>query len=83
MAMTSAERQRSYRASRPSAGENGERRLDMWVSTATTLNLSRVAAHRGETRIQVIERLLAEADRRATANMSEATLADYLNSVTR
>lgn len=83
MAMTSAERQRAYRASRPFARENGERRLDMWVSTAAALNLARVMAHRGETRIQVIERLLAEADRRATANMSEATLADYLDCVTR
>lgn len=83
MALTTAERQRAYRASRPSARENGERRLDMWVSTATALNLARIAAHRGETRIQVIERLLAEADRRATANMSEATLDDYLGRVTR
>jgi hypothetical protein len=47
MATTSAERQRAYRARRPCAGENGERRLQNWVSTAAALALGRLARHAG------------------------------------
>ena len=43
MTTTSAERQQAYRAKRPFAGDNGERRLQSWVSTATALALGRLA----------------------------------------
>jgi hypothetical protein len=32
---TTAERQAAYRKSRPTAGENGERRISTWVIVAT------------------------------------------------
>ena len=45
MTQTAAERQANYRARRPFAGEtgNGERRLSMWVNTAASLQLARLA----------------------------------------
>ena len=46
MAKTGAERQTAYRKGRPMAGENGERRINTWVSTGAALGLSRLAHDR-------------------------------------
>jgi hypothetical protein len=43
MAKTAAERQKQYRASRPFAGDNGERRVSAYVSTRGALALHRLA----------------------------------------
>lgn len=45
MALTTAQRQAAYRARRATAGEsgNGDRRLDMWMSTEADLALARLA----------------------------------------
>ena len=43
MAKTAAERQAAYRKNRATAGDNGERRINVWVSTATALALQRLA----------------------------------------
>ena len=78
MATTSAERQRAYRAKRPCAGENGERRLQAWVSTATALALARLARHAGMTRRAFLEKLILDADQFVTQPMSDELFDQYL-----
>ena len=66
MAKTAAQRQASYRARRPHAGEdgNGERRLNLWVSTRTDLAIERLARRYCVTKREIVERLVtAEEDR--------------------
>ena len=62
MAKTVAERQAAYRKGRSVAGENGERRINAWVSTAAFLALGRLAKRYGVTRREMIERLVLESD---------------------
>ena len=78
MATTSAERQRAYRARRPCAGENGERRLQAWVSTAAALALGRLARHAGMTRRTFLEKLIVDADQVITRAMSDEAFDQYL-----
>lgn len=61
MAKTSAERQAVYRAGRSEAGENGERRINMFVSTAAALALNRLAKYEGVTKREMLERVLISA----------------------
>lgn len=61
MAKTAAERQADYRVRRATAGENGERRINTWVSTRAALALARLAQHHGLTQRDMLERLLIEA----------------------
>ncbi|MEF8733235.1 MAG: hypothetical protein V5B40_15415 [Candidatus Accumulibacter meliphilus] len=77
MATTSAERQRAYRARRPCAGENGERRLQNWVSTAAALALGRLARHARITRRAFLEKLLLDADQVTTRAMSDEVFDQY------
>ena len=68
MAKTTAQRQAEYRARRPHAGDNGERRINMWISTGSALALERLARRYGVTKQEVLERLLqAEDDRMGAA----------------
>jgi hypothetical protein len=64
MASTTAQRQAAYRARRATAGEsgNGDRRIDMWVSTEADLALARLAHRFGCTKRQMLERLIVRAD---------------------
>jgi hypothetical protein len=64
MAQTTAQRQAAYRARRATAGKdgNGERRLDMWVSTEADLALARLAQRYTVTKRQMLERLITRAD---------------------
>lgn len=62
MAKTQAERQAVYRAKRATAGENGERRINAWVTTGAALALARVSRRYGVTRRQMLERLILAAD---------------------
>ncbi|MEF8732664.1 MAG: hypothetical protein V5B40_12395 [Candidatus Accumulibacter meliphilus] len=78
MATTSAERQRAYRARQSCAGENGERRLQTWVSTAAALALGRLARHAGMTRPTFLEKLVLDADQVITRAMSDETFDKYL-----
>ena len=64
MAKTSAERQADYRARRATAGDNGERRINTWVSTGAALALARLAQHHGLSQRGMLERLLLEAEKR-------------------
>jgi hypothetical protein len=71
MPKSNAERQRAYRANRPFAGENGERRLSTWLTTAASLALVRLANHYGVTQRQILERLLLAADKAVSDTMSD------------
>jgi hypothetical protein len=64
-----AERQAAYRKNRPTAGENGERRINTWVTTGTALALARLARHHGVTNRAMLERLIVAADDTITAKL--------------
>lgn len=58
MAKTTAQRQAEFRARRPMAGDNGERRLSLWVSTSAALALDRLVRRYRVTKREMIERLI-------------------------
>ena len=62
MAKTTAERQAAYRKARATAGENGERRINTWVSTGAFLALQRLSKRYGVTQREMIERLVLASD---------------------
>jgi hypothetical protein len=64
MAQTTAQRQAAWRARRATAANdgNGERRLDMWVSTGVHLALARLARRHTITKRQMLEQLVVRAD---------------------
>lgn len=61
MTKTSAQRQAKYRAGRMVAGDNGERRINTWVTTRAALALARLANHNGITQRAILEQLLIAA----------------------
>jgi hypothetical protein len=62
MATSSAQRQAKYRQARAYAGDNGERRINTWVSSGTALALGRLAKRYGVTQREILERLVLAAD---------------------
>jgi hypothetical protein len=78
MTTTSAQRQKAYRARRSEAGDNGERRLQAWVSSATGLALDRLARHAGSTRRAVLEQLILDADTTVGRALSDDAFEDYV-----
>ncbi len=68
---TSAERQAAYRRSREEAGENGERRLNTWVTTTAFLGLARLARHHGTTSRAILEKLIGAADDEIFAQIAD------------
>ena len=72
---TSAERQAAFRQRHLAEG-NAER-LNVIVDVSAKRQLERLARHRGTTQRAVIEALLAEAERRATARMQPAAEGEY------
>jgi len=76
---TATERQRAYRARRSTAGDNGERRLQAWVTTKADLALDRLARHHGITRRAMLERLIIEADDSITRGLDDEAFENYLN----
>jgi hypothetical protein len=62
MAKTAAERQAIYRKNRAYAGDNGERRINTWVTTGTYLALGRLARRYGVTNREMLEKRVGEAD---------------------
>lgn len=62
MALTAAERQAAYRKRRPTAGDNGDRRLNTWLTTGASLALARLARRYGVTQRDMIERLVLTID---------------------
>ena len=83
MAKTAAERQRDYRSRRGEAGENGERRLNLWVPTGTAITLQRLATLHGVTKRQILEDLLLKEETLVTKNMTEEQFESYIYSGTR
>lgn len=69
MAKTAAERQAAYRARRPMAGRNGERRLNTWMSTGAALALARLAKRYGVTQRELLERFICTEDDRVLADI--------------
>jgi predicted RNA polymerase sigma factor len=71
MAKTAAERQAAYRAKRPYGGDdgNGERRLNLWLSTRADLAIERLARRYCVTKRQIIERLVIAEDDRVSATI--------------
>lgn len=83
MAKTPAERQKAYRASRATAGENGERKINTWISTGAALALKRLARRYAVTQRDMLERLILEADKRVLDGLdSEGAEWDRYFSVT-
>lgn len=66
---TVAERQAAYRQRRPTAGENGERRINAWVATGAALALTRLARREGIPQRVMLERLILAADAAITATL--------------
>jgi uncharacterized protein with PIN domain len=59
MSKSTAERQRQYRERR---AQQDERRLSTWVSARADLALERLAKQQGQTKREVVERLVLAAD---------------------
>ncbi len=76
---TATERQRAYRARRSTAGDNGERRLQAWVTTKADLALDRLARHHGVTRRAMLEKLILEADDSITRGLDDEAFENYLD----
>jgi len=76
---TAMERQRAYRARRSTAGDNGERRLQAWVTTKADLALDRLARHHGVTRRAMLEKLILEADDSITRGLDDEAFENYLD----
>ena len=71
MTTTAAQRQAAYRSRRSSAGPNGngERRLNTWLSTGTSLALARLARRYGVTQREILERFITAEDDRILATL--------------
>ncbi|OIQ97815.1 hypothetical protein GALL_201400 [mine drainage metagenome] len=71
MGMSNAERQAKYRRSRARAGpdQQGERRLNTWLSTEAALALDHLARHYNVAKREMIERLALEAQRKVLATL--------------
>jgi hypothetical protein len=78
MALTGAERQRKYRESRKTAGKNGYRQINTWISTEAYEALRRMARRDGVTQREMLERLLVAAQERIMRRLSDAQLDEYL-----
>jgi hypothetical protein len=70
MAQSAAQRQAAYRRRRPTAGENGERRLNTWVTTGAALALERLARRDGIAQRAMLERLILAADAAVLAGLT-------------
>lgn len=72
MAKTAAERQAGYRASSSFSGKDGEgqRRINVWLSTGPALAMKRISRRYGITQQALIERLLFAEDERILEGIS-------------
>jgi hypothetical protein len=74
MARTAAERQAAYRTKRSTAGDNGDRRLNTWVTTGAALALSRLAHRYGVTQREMLERLIIAPDQQIIDSLEPGTV---------
>ncbi|MBU6994415.1 hypothetical protein [Ferrovum myxofaciens] len=75
---TAAERQAAYRKRRCEAGENGERRINLWVSTGASLAVQRLASRYCVTKRELIERLVVAEEKKILSGISSDELDVYL-----
>lgn len=66
---SNSERQAEYRQRRKTAGDNGERQLNLWVTSGAALALARLARREGLTKRQMLERLILSADASVSAGL--------------
>ena len=78
MPLTNAEKQARYRANRPFASGNGERRITSWVTTSVSLSLDHLAKHWGISQREVLEKLIESAAKAETEGMTEQALDHFL-----
>lgn len=75
---TAAERQAAYRKRRCEAGENGERRINLWVSTEASLAVQRLASRYCVTKREMIERLVIAEEEKVMSEMEDNEFDVYL-----
>jgi hypothetical protein len=73
MAKTAAQRQADYRKNRATAGDNGERRINTWVTTGAALALARLSKYHGITNREILERLILAADQQRVDTLDPDT----------
>jgi len=73
MARSPAQRQAAFRQRRPEAGDNGDRRMDTWVTTGTVLALARLTRRQGVTQRAMLEQMIRAADDAVTATLAPGT----------
>ena len=78
---SNSERQADYRKRRQTAGDNGERQLNTWLTTAAALALARLARHNGISRRKMLEGLILAADA-ATCSGLDADAVEKYHGVT-
>ena len=74
-----ARRKAKFRKRQQTAGENGRRKIEAWVSTHSALTLKRLARHKGLAQGDLLELLLRAADEAVTAEMTDEEHGRYLD----
>ena len=82
MAKTGAEIQKAYRV-RKQESEDGNKRLDLWVTADTNDYIERLARLTGSTRQEVIEAAVLGAHRAAVSSMTDAQQTEYYRVIER
>jgi tRNA threonylcarbamoyladenosine modification (KEOPS) complex Cgi121 subunit len=68
---TNAERQQEFRKRQQTAGENGKRKIECYVTTGAELALKRLARHKGISQGAALELLLNAAEEAITSEMTD------------
>ncbi|HDN4557791.1 TPA: hypothetical protein P1124_004548 [Salmonella enterica subsp. enterica serovar Birkenhead] len=68
MKLTNAERQKQYRDNMFKRGDNGDLRINTFVTSSAGFALGRLSRHYGLTKRQVLELLITNADNSLTKN---------------
>jgi hypothetical protein len=69
MAKSASERQAQYRNTRSTSGDNGERRVNTFVTTSAFLALERLSNRYAVTKKEMLEKLLLSADENITKTL--------------
>ena len=83
MPLTNSEKQARYRANRPFASENGERRISSWVTSSASFSLDRLARHWGMSQRGVLEKLIEAAAKSEIEGMTEQAFDHFHRVITR
>lgn len=69
-AKTTAERQAAYRARQACGANDGQKRVNLWLSTGCALALVRLARRHGITQREFVEKLVLAEDDKVLASMA-------------